>query len=154
MSLVVAGSFSSTAAADIYRCESDSGVPMYQNTPGKGCKKLDLTPVTSIPTPKATANRASTAARPANSGGDFPKVEVAAQGNRDSDKRRILDDELKKEEVRAAELRKEFKNGEVERRSDERNFEKYQNRVQKLKDDLARAEANVGSLRRELDLTK
>jgi Domain of unknown function (DUF4124) len=150
------------AQAEIYRCESDTGVPMYQNTPGKNCKKLDLTPVSTIATPKVSSGKSSgrpeggprSEPKSGSSGGEFPRVDSSAQGARDSDKRRILDDELKKEETRLAELKKEFNGGEVERRADERNFDKYQTRVQKMKDDISRAEANVSSLRRELDMTK
>jgi hypothetical protein len=142
------------ARADIYRCESETGVPLYQNTPAKNCKKLDLTPASTIPTPKANVVRSNTRPDGKPNSGDFPKVESSAQGARDSDRRRILDEELKKEETRLSELKKEFNGGEVERRADERNFDKYQTRVQKLKDDIGRAESNVGSLRRELDLTK
>jgi hypothetical protein len=142
------------AQAEIYRCESDSGVPLYQNAPGKNCKKLDLTPVSTIPTPKATVAKSTGASSAAPSRVEFPKVDSSSQGARDSDKRRILDEELKKEEARLADLRKEYNGGDVERRADERNFEKYQTRVQKIKDDLARAESNVKSLRTELDTAK
>jgi predicted RNase H-like nuclease (RuvC/YqgF family) len=48
------------------------------------------------------------------------------------------------------ELKAEFNNGEPERRGDERNFQRYTERVEKLKADIARSEANVESLRREL----
>jgi chromosome segregation ATPase len=81
-------------------------------------------------------------------------VDTSAQNQRDSDRRRILDEEVKKEETRLADLKKEFNNGEPERRGDERNFEKYQSRVQKLREDIARTEGNIGSLRREIGLIK
>jgi hypothetical protein len=51
------------------------------------------------------------------------RVDPAAQRARDSDARRILADELKREEERLAQLQKEYNNGEPERRGDERNFQ-------------------------------
>ena len=59
-----------------------------------------------------------------------------------------------KEETRLAELRKEYNNGEPERRGDERNYQKYLDRVQALKDDIARTEANLVSIRREIASVK
>jgi len=47
-------------------------------------------------------------------------------------------------------LQAEFNNGEPERRGDERNYAKYQERVQTLKDALARSDRNIEALRREL----
>ena len=144
------------AQAEIYRCENESGVPLYQNVGGKNCKKLDLAPLTSIPAPKlpvAAKSSGGTAAVKLSPEG-FPRVEPATQQGRDSDRRRIIEDELKKEDAKLAELKKDFNGGEPERRSDERNAEKYQQRVQKLKEDIARGESSVGSLRRELALIK
>jgi hypothetical protein len=56
---------------------------------------------------------------------------------------------LQTEEQKLAELRKEFNNGEPERRGDERNYAKYQERVL-MKDNIARTEKNVEALKREI----
>jgi hypothetical protein len=154
------------ASAQIYRCESANGVPLYQNAPGPGCKSLDLPNLTTIPAPKLPAQPASPrqgGATPQGNGGaaqggsgtsgtaaGFPRVDPSAQRTRDLDRRRILEDELKKEEARLGELRAEFNGGEPDRRGDERNFQKYLDRVQRLKEDIARSESSVSSLRREM----
>jgi hypothetical protein len=148
------------AGAQIYRCDTDSGVPLYQNSSGPRCVQLDLPGLTTIPAPVlppgATAPRAAPS-RPAGAAAastptpaGFPRVEASAQRSRDLDRRRILEDELRKEEARLAELRTEFKGGEPERRGDERNYQKYLDRVERLKDDISRAESSVASLRREM----
>jgi len=59
-------------------------------------------------------------------------------------------DEMKTEEQKLADIRREYNNGEPERRGDERNYAKYQERSAALKDDLARTEKNVEALKREL----
>ena len=64
--------------------------------------------------------------------------------------RRILEAELKKEEEQLAALQKEYNNGEPERLGDERNYQKYLDRVAALKAALARKESDVAALRREL----
>jgi len=72
------------------------------------------------------------------------------EGERDSERRRILEDELRKEETRLAELKAVYKDGEPDRLGDERNYQKYLDRVQRLKDDIGRSEGNIASIRREL----
>lgn len=144
------------ASAEVYRCESDSGVPVYQGTPnGRNCRQIDLAPLTTIPAPKLPAARpaagaaqAGGAARPSPNG--FPKVDASTQRERDSERRRILEDELRKEETRLAELKAVYKDGEPDRLGDERNYQKYLDRVQRLKDDIGRSEGNIASIRREL----
>ncbi|SRR5690606_5844711 len=134
-----------SAEAQIYRCESADGTPLYQNAPGRNCKALDLPSLTTVPSVRTPAAR--TASAPA----EFPRVDAAAQRNRDSDRRKILQDELDREQAKLEEFRKEFNGGEPERLGNERNYQKYLDRVERLKGDIARSEANVASLRRELD---
>lgn len=162
------------AQAQIFRCEGPNGVVEYTNAPpagpqsGRTCKTVDAT-ITVIPAPKAPVRAvppppaagggnggaaAGTAPKPAASPDGFPKVDPATQRTRDSDRRRILEDELKKEETRLAEIQKEYNNGEPERRGDERNYQKYLDRVQRLKEDIQRTEGNLATIRRELSALK
>jgi hypothetical protein len=140
------------ATQDIYLCVDDQGRKTYQNTGNsKGCKRLDVQPILTVPAPRMPARAAATPAaepRPAN----FPRVDGDTQRARDSDRRRVLEDELKSEEEKLARLRTEFNNGEPERRGDERNFALYQERVQRLQAEIQRSENNVASLRREIAL--
>ena len=167
---------SAPAHSQIYKCEGPNGVVEYSNAPistqgGRNCKSIDLQPITTIPAPRLPARpapapaatngggasagaAAGAAARPASTPEGFPRVDAATQKARDTDRRRILDEELKKEETRLAELRKEYNNGEPERRGDERNYQKYLDRVQALQDDIARTEANLVSIRREIASVK
>ena len=157
--------------AQIYKCEGADGVIEYSNAQAgaqgaRNCKVIELSPITTIPAPtlpppKPAASGkggagpqpgsagAAAAARPAGSE-NFPKVDSATQRARDDDRKRILEDEMRKEEARLAELRKEYNNGEPERLGNERNYQKYLDRVQSLKEEIARAEANLVAIRREL----
>lgn len=155
--------------AQIWRCEGAGGVVEYSNNPASGrsanCRTVDLPAITTIPAPRlpaqapaarppaasaSSASSAGTAAPAGAAAGSFPRVEANAQRTRDLDRRRILEDELRREETRLADLRGEFNGGEPERRGDERNYQKYLDRVQRLKDDIARSESAVASLRREM----
>ena len=163
------------ASAQVFRCESENGVPLFQNSSnGKNCRSLDLPALMTIPAPKLPAQTGArggtSAAAGASSGGTSAgsapagalgsagpgmagaamRVDATTQKARDTDRRRIIEDELRKEEQKLADTRREFNNGEPERRADERNYQKYLDRVEQMKAELARGEGNVASLRREL----
>ncbi len=147
------------AQSDIYVCVDEQGRKTYQNVGApKGCKKVDVQPILTVPAPKLPArpNGSSSAnevraATPAN----FPRVDGETQRSRDNDRRRILEEELRIELEKLERLRAEFNNGEPERRGDEtRNFARYQERVQRLQEEIRRSENNVASLQRELALLR
>jgi hypothetical protein len=156
----VAVSWSTHAqSSDIFMCVDEQGNKSFQNVgSGKGCKRVDVGPVLSVPASRQPAARGgvqpAVEERASVSPASFPRVDRDTQRTRDSDRRRILDDELKAEEDRLARLRTEFNNGEPERRGDERNFALYQERIQRLREDIARVETNVGALRREIALLR
>ena len=140
---------SAYAQSDVYLCVDANGNREYKNTGiTKGCKKVDLPGVTTIPT--QMPKKSQTASKPASSPADFPRVDDAVQKARDSDRKQILQEELKSEEKKLADLRAEYNNGEPERRGDERNYAKYQERTATLKDNIVRSEKNVEALKREL----
>jgi hypothetical protein len=114
-----------------------------QEARDQGCRTIEGAPVTVVQAPRQRP--AASAARPADG-----RVDPAAQRARDSDARRILGDELKREEERLAELQKDYNNGEPERRGDERNYQRYIDRVAEMKAAIQRKEADIAALRREL----
>ncbi len=149
--------------ATVYRCP---GPPvLYTDSLSaneareRGCKTIEGAPITVLQAPRprvvaaaGTAGGSGTAAAPsaAASRGAEGRVDPAEQRGRDSDRRRILSDELRTEEAKLAELQREFNGGEPERRGDERNFAKYQQRVGEMRAAIARREADVAALKREL----
>jgi hypothetical protein len=169
--LLVAGAalHASPAVAQIWKCEGPDGVVEYSNSPasaqpGRKCKQVELGPITTIPAPKLPPPKAAPGTAAAGAGsaapqapgaaaapaGSFPRVDSATQKARDADRRRILEDELKKEESKLAELKKEYNSGEPERVGGERNYQKYLDRVERLKEDISRSESNINAIRREL----
>jgi hypothetical protein len=111
-----------------------------------------------VRTPPAAAGRTPGASTPASGASsaspNAPRVSNAEQKARDSDRRRILEDELRAAENKLADLKKDYNNGEPERRGDERNAAKYQERTSQLKADLTRAEADVTAIKREISNLK
>ena len=136
------GLLSAHAADDrIYRCGNE-----YTNTvsdvQAKNCKLISGGSVTVIqaikpPTPKACASG--------------QRTDTADQRNKDADARMILEAELKKAEAKQAELLREYNNGEPERQGPEtRNNQKYLDRVAELKAAIARNDADIAGIKREL----
>jgi hypothetical protein len=131
----------------VYRCPGNLYTDQItvKEAAERGCKTLEGAPVTVIQS-SAPRKPATGAAGPSVGA----KVDPGEQRARDSDARRILEAELRKEEERLAQLQKDYNNGEPERRGDERNYQKYLDRVADLKAAIARKEADVAALKREL----
>ncbi len=152
----VAQTAPSTAASQVFRCP---GPPVLytdalspQEARDKGCRTIEGSPITIIQArpkaPAAPANNGTSAAnapRPADS-----RVDPGAQRQRDSEARRILAEELKKEEDKLVVMQKDYNNGEPERRGDERNFQRYVERVAEMKAAITRKEADIAALKREI----
>jgi len=138
---------SGPASGGVFRCVDADGKTEYRNIGDtKGCKKIETETFNTVPFPRTATPRPE---------GKAPnRIEAGAQRGRDNDRRKILEEELASEQKRLADLRSEFNNGEPERRGDERNFQRYADRVEKLKADISRSEANVESLKRELSTAR
>ncbi|HEU4843565.1 MAG TPA: DUF4124 domain-containing protein [Burkholderiaceae bacterium] len=140
---------SAAARADgpIYLCVDAAGHKELTDANKPGCKVLDV-PGSTIAAPPR--RQAPAPARAAPAPADFPRVDSAEQRARDADRLGILNEELRSEQQKLAELRKEFNNGEPERHGDERNYAKYQERVAQMRDSISRSEKNIEALKREI----
>lgn len=135
----------------VYRCP---GPPILytdqitsQEAKEKNCRTIEGAPVTIVQTPKPAPARAK---EPIASGPREGKVDPNAQRQRDADARRLLEAELRREEARLADLQKEFNNGEPERQGNERNYQRYADRVNEMRSAIARKEEDIAAIKREL----
>ena len=140
------------AEAPVYKCPGNpvlyTDAISAKDAKAKGCSTLDGNPITVIPAPKRTTGStgaSASAPRPPES-----RIDPQEQRARDSDARRILQAELQREEQRLAEMQAEYNNGEPERQGNERNYQKYLDRVSELKAGIARKENDIAALKREL----
>jgi hypothetical protein len=115
----------------------------------KGCKAMVAQQPTTIPAPKV---RGGAAAGPSPSASS--KVDAQEQKARDSDARKILQDELIKAQNTLDALQKEYNNGQPERKGDEKNYQKYLDRTADLKAQIARTESDISAITRELAKTQ
>jgi hypothetical protein len=154
---ILAGAAGAAAAASpadtvdstvLYRCPGND----YRNTitareaEKMGCRRVEGAPVTVI---QSTRPRTGTAATTATTASGV-KVDPVAQRARDSDARRILESELKNEETKLAAMEKEFNGGQPERLGDEKNYQKYLDRVAEMRSAIERKQIDIAALRREI----
>jgi hypothetical protein len=153
---LIAGLLNKANAQDkpVYKCPGNlyTDALSAREAVAKGCKTLEGAPITIIqafkpkPVAKPTNINSSAGSAPPSA----PVNSPSNQKSRDADSRLILETELKKEEEALSALRKDYNNGQPERRGDERQSNKYNERVQSMKDAITRKEADVASIRREL----
>jgi hypothetical protein len=146
---LVPGALCAQEARPVYRCP---GPPVLYTDAvtalearEKNCRVIEGTPITVVPGTRPRPPASAPAARPGEG-----RVDPADQRARDTDARRILTDELKREEDRLGALRAEFNGGEPDRRGDERNYQKYLDRLAELKTTIQRKESDIAALKREL----
>ncbi len=158
--VLAAGPAGAQDTKPVYRCP---GPPVLytdavsaQEARDKGCRTIEGAPITIVSTPQRPRPAAvgtapgATPGAPAASRPADTRIDPAAQRARDTDARRILGDELRREEERLTAMQAEFNNGEPERRGDERNFAKYQERVAEMRAAILRKEADIAALKREI----
>lgn len=142
----------SPAWADIYKCVDEAGHITYTNAKasGRGCSLLARDQaVSSVPGPGPSRPAAAPQNSASSSAAGFPKVDTGTQKARDSDRRRILDEELASEQRALDAARRELASQESVR-SDERNYQKALERLQPYKDKLQIHERNIEALRKEI----
>ena len=152
LALAAAGAQAAAQEGVLYRCPNN----VFTNTitpkeaEAKGCKAMEVQQPTTIPAPKTRpAGNTAAPAGPAAS-----KVDAQEQKARDTDARKILQDELIKAQAQLDALQKEYNNGQPERKGDEKNFQKYLDRAAELKASITRTESDINAITRELAKTQ
>ncbi|KAF1022301.1 MAG: hypothetical protein GAK30_01272 [Paracidovorax wautersii] len=136
----------------VYRCGNE-----YTNdaraTAAGGCRLLEggqvtilqsRPPTPGIPGTQTGANAVATAPSPAT------RIDSTAQRSRDQQARQILGAELDKSLTRLRELQAQYQDGQPERQGNERNYQRYLDRVAQLKVDIERTQSDIDGLQREI----
>ncbi|WPB59374.1 hypothetical protein [Xylophilus sp. GOD-11R] len=136
--------------ARIYRCGNE-----YTNNPAvakqRDCKLMEGGNVTIVQGTRAGGGGGGNATPVVTAPPSAARIDNDQQRARDADARAILENELRRAQLRQAELQKEYNNGEPERMGSEtRNYQKYLDRVAELKASIARNDSDMEGIRREL----
>jgi hypothetical protein len=148
--LAVLLGISPAVLGEIYECIEPSGAKLFTSDPkeakAKGCKAMNLGLPNTVSTTKPPPGKASSQPTPAN----FPKVDQDTQKQRDSDRRRLLEQELANEEKLLAQAKKDLAEQESVRLGSEFNYQRVLNRLEPYKKQVALHESNVANLKREI----
>ncbi|MGH8671780.1 MAG: DUF4124 domain-containing protein [Burkholderiales bacterium] len=132
------------AHAEIYKSVDESGRVTYSNIRTKGAVKLDLEPLNTLP---SHSQRSSTTAGASDG---FPNVDHDTQDSRDVMRRDILTQELSTEQALLQQAKQALTEAESMRLGNEKNYQKYLDRVKPFKDTVELHGKNIEALQREL----
>lgn len=151
--LLAIASISAPARAETCKYVDEEGRVIYSNTPNNPPKGAKLVKCFSDPAPtSAPAPQQSKPQSGAREG--FPKVDGQTQKKRDDERRRILEKELADEQQRLEAARQTLAEQEAIRTGDERNYQRYLDRVQPFRDAVANHERNIEAISREISNLK
>ncbi len=155
MAMPAAPALAQDPARTVFRCPgppvlyTDALTP--QQATERGCRPIEGAPLTIVQTQPRPAPAASApASAPAARSAPGARVDPGIQRQRDSDARRILNEELQREQTALAALKREYNDGQPERQGNERNYQRYLDRVAEMKAAIARKEGDIAALQREL----
>ncbi len=147
------------AQAEIYKHVDAEGHVTYSNVPMKGATRLNLEPGSPGGKSSSSGSRPRSASVPTPAG--FPKVDQETQKQRDDKRQDILATELANERKALDEAKKNLTEGqenpEVYRTKDGRTFRnvaKYDEKIQKLQEDVNLHQKNIELLEKELGNSK
>ena len=146
------------AQAQVYRCPNNEYTNDPQKARAQGCKVIEGGNVTVV---HGTRSQANSQSRPAASAAPYnnppryssappPAASSASNSSRNVESKRILQAELAKAEQKLGTLQAEYKNGQPDRQGNERNYQKYLDRVAEMKAEIERTQNDISGLKREI----
>jgi multidrug resistance efflux pump len=135
------------AQAEIFKCSDPSGHVTYSNVASKGCARLNLDPISTVPATKAAPKTPTPST--------FPRVEESTQKSRDTDRRKILEQERATEQKSLDEARKKLAEAEQPLPQERNpggavNQGKVQERIQPMLDQVQLHMRNLEAINKEL----
>jgi hypothetical protein len=151
--LVAIASIALPARAETCKYVDNEGRVIYSNTPNNPPKGAKKERCFSDPAPKS-APQAQESKPQSGAREGFPKVDGQTQKKRDDERRRILETELANEQQQLEEAKQKLAEQEAVRTGDERNYQRFLDRVQPFRDTVANHERNIEAIRREISNLK
>ena len=115
----------------------------------RGAKKIRCFQAASPPPVSSDSSDAPQRTEPPER--NFPSVDRDTQRERDAERRRILEQELAAEQRRLVQARQELQEQESVRTGEERNYQRFLDRVQPYQEAVETHERNVQALQREIN---
>ena len=120
----------------VYKHIDEHGNVTYSNVPSHNARKIDLPPIVVVP---------------AIDHEDIEeRITKRRETARNEEQRELIESKISKEESRLNEIKHEYKDGVPDRLGSERNYQRYLDRVERLKEEINVREKNLSILRNEL----
>ena len=129
-------SLSCTIQAGVYKHVDEHGNVTYSNVPSSNAKKIALPPLVVVPS--------------VDSGNVEERIAKRREAMKAGEQREQIQSKITEEEKRLNEVKSEYKDGNPDRLGSERNYQRYLNRVERLREEIDAREKNLNSLRKEL----
>ena len=129
-------SLSCTIQAGVYKHVDEHGNVTYSNVPSSNAKKIALPPLVVVPS--------------VDSGNVEERIAKRREAMKIGEQREQIQSKITEEEKRLNEVKSEYKDGNPDRLGSERNYQRYLNRVERLREEIDTREKNLNSLRKEL----
>ncbi len=136
------------ALADTCKYVDKEGRTIYSNVPIKNARKLTCFQEPAPP-PEPSKARVEGPSAGASDAGQ-KRVEPSTQRRRDDDRRKILEDELAREQKALEDAKKALGEQRAQRTGDERNYARAQERLKPFEEAVTLHEKNISSIRQEL----
>ncbi|MBA2483469.1 MAG: DUF4124 domain-containing protein [Nitrosomonas sp.] len=124
------------ARSEVYKQIDESGNITYSNIRSNKGEQLDLPPITVVPGIDSTAVES--------------KIKKRMSTIKIKEQREALENKITEEKNLLEELKSEYKGGTPDRLGSERNYQRYLNRVEQLKNEIEVRENNLEALMIEL----
>lgn len=153
LALAVSLPLPATAQSRVYRCGNEYTNQLKGRTDCKLVEGGNITIVESTTPRRAPAAASTSTKRAVTSGASAtPSAQEVLQKRREADARAILEQELARAEKHQADLEAEYKDGQPDKIGGEaRNYQKYLDRVARLKAELERNQSDIEGIKRELE---
>ena len=134
--LIVLAFFSCSIQAGVYKHVDERGNVTYSNVPSNNAKKIDLPPIVVVPS--------------VDSGDVEERIAKRREAMKLEEQREKIQSRITEEEKRLGELKSHYKDGAPDRLGSERNYQRYLNRVERMREEIDAREKNLETLKKGL----
>jgi len=129
--------FSSLSSyAGVYKHIDENGNVTYSNIPSNDSRRIDLPPIIVVP--------------PVDTGEVEDRIAKRRESMKLREQREQLQNKITEEEAQLNEVKSEYKDGMPDRLGSERNYQRYLNRVDRLREEISAREKNLELMKNDL----
>lgn len=133
---VLLTSFAHITHAEMYKQVDKDGNITYSNIPAQDAKEVNLPPLIVVPAAKEQ--------------GVDAKIKGRIESINNQEQRETIEKQISEEKERLQSIKNEYKDGTPDRLGSERNYQRYLDRVERLKQEIELGERNLATLQQTL----